>query len=685
MMALILESAARTLLLAAAVWLALRIFRVTHVVGQKIAWTLVLAAAIAMPFLMRWHWIQLRSFDIPASAIPSSVIPSSLMRDSAILHAVIRDSVIRDSGTAPVSHAAPAAPHATPVVALQPAKQPGTTSESLAPAPPEIAPAVLSSSAPLRHWTLPDLRTLAVQVYFLIAGFLLFRLFLGLALAWRIWLRAEPASALVEPRAEVRLSSDIGTPVTIGHGIVLPASFVDWNRPRLRIVLAHELAHVRQRDFYLQLLASLYTAIFWFSPAAWWIQKSLSDLGEAISDFAGITEAKDAPSYAELLLEVAALPRHPVFAVRMARSRRIEHRIDRLLVDRLFRRSFVEGRKRALAAAAVIPIALAVSTSIVAVHAAEKIAPVKTATIGASMIHVVAQDAETSLSIPEAPAVAPQLPATPLPNVKLAPLDTSEPVPAVSPVAAVSPAPAVSPVPAVSPIPRPQANPQSVTVDEDSDGNWDSDRDSFMLVTGNQTHMFNYGGDLNHADAVRSKLHGDYILTVRDGKYYVIDDPAIVDQSRKLIAPIEELGRRQEVLGAQQEKLGEQQEVLGKQQEEAHIATPDMSKEIAQLQAAVKKLQDLQQSKNVTQEQLADVQSQIGGIEGKLGSMQGEIGAQEGELGRQQGELGRQQGELGRQQGDLGRQQGRLARQASRQMKTMIDQAFQSGKARPVS
>ena len=114
-----------------------------------------------------------------------------------------------------------------------------------------------------------------------------------------------------------------------------------------------------------------------------------------------------------------------------------------------------------------------------------------------------------------------------------------------------------------------------------------------MIVNGDKSQMFNFHGDYAEMEAIRKKLHGNYILAERSGKYYVIDDPALMEQSRQLFAPIEELGRQQEALGAQQEKLGEEQDRLGKQQEQAHIETPDMSKEIAELQEAVKKLQDL--------------------------------------------------------------------------------------------
>ena len=644
MMTVILESAARTLLLATAIWIALRLLRVRHVVAQKIAWTVVLAAAIAMPFLVRWPLIQIGHIAIPSS------------------------------WTTPV--------RAEPVYRVSPAAAPSTPEEktgavSVAPASFEIAPSVISTATPVHRWTLPDLRTLIVRTYLIVTGFLLLRLFFGLALAWRIWRRAEPASVLVEPHADVRFSSDIRIPVTIGLGIVLPKSFQQWSRRRLRIVLAHELAHVRQRDFYLQLLAQLHTAIFWFSPAAWLVQKNLSDLAEAISDFAGIAEAKDAPSYAEVLLDVAALPRLPVFAVAMARSSKIEHRIDRLLIDRLFRRSFLEGRRRAVAVAAAVTLVLTASASLVAVRAAERVTPVMT-----PLMHVVAQEAGSSLAVPEAPTAPPAIAVVPPTPANPASVTTPE-LPAAVPSLAASPLPLVK----LADIEAPQANPPAVPVQHDpdvdfSDEDWHGD--SFMIVNGDKSQMFNFHGDYGEMEAIRKRLHGSYVLAERSGKYYVIDDPALMEQARKLFAPMEELGRQQEALGAQQEKLGEEQARLGELQAEAHIDTPDMSKQVAELQEAVRKLQDLQKNKTVTQGELAAVQGQIGDIEGKLGTMQGQIGSKQGDLGRQQGELGRKQGELGRKQGELGRQQGRMAREASRQMRTMIDQAFQSGKAKPV-
>ena len=80
---------------------------------------------------------------------------------------------------------------------------------------------------------------------------------------------------------------------------MLPDDYDEWDTEKLRIVLAHERSHVRQGDFYLQALAGLYAAIFWFSPLGWWLKRKLSDLSEAISDHAGLEEAAGHASYAQ--------------------------------------------------------------------------------------------------------------------------------------------------------------------------------------------------------------------------------------------------------------------------------------------------------------------------------------------------------------------------------------------------
>ena len=68
----------------------------------------------------------------------------------------------------------------------------------------------------------------------------------------------------------MRVSDVVGGPVTFGSTILLPPQCSEWDLLKRQAVLAHEGAHVANRDFYVLLLASLNRAVFWFSPFAWW-------------------------------------------------------------------------------------------------------------------------------------------------------------------------------------------------------------------------------------------------------------------------------------------------------------------------------------------------------------------------------------------------------------------------------
>ena len=75
---LVLEAAVRSLLMASVVWIGIRALRVSHVVARKIAWCLVLAASLAMPFLMRWPLFHAGpSFVLPAASLATQPVTAS--------------------------------------------------------------------------------------------------------------------------------------------------------------------------------------------------------------------------------------------------------------------------------------------------------------------------------------------------------------------------------------------------------------------------------------------------------------------------------------------------------------------------------------------------------------------------------------------------------------------------------
>lgn len=70
MLDILAEATLRSIGLAAAVWLGLRIVRVQQPRLKFVAWTLVLATALVMPFAMRWHMVEIAAPSRIAHAAP---------------------------------------------------------------------------------------------------------------------------------------------------------------------------------------------------------------------------------------------------------------------------------------------------------------------------------------------------------------------------------------------------------------------------------------------------------------------------------------------------------------------------------------------------------------------------------------------------------------------------------------
>ena len=93
-------------------------------------------------------------------------------------------------------------------------------------------------------------------------------------------------------------------------------------------------------------------------------------------------------------------------------------------------------------------------------------------------------------------------------------------------------------------------------------------------------------------DAARKVAKGPFLWFTHEGKSYIVTDPAIVAKIRAMYKPMGELGRKQELLGKQQEEFGKQMEELSRQQEAAgQVRMPDLSKEMAELDQAMAKVQ----------------------------------------------------------------------------------------------
>ena len=57
--------------------------------------------------------------------------------------------------------------------------------------------------------------------------------------------------------------------------IIVPAGADSWTPDRIRVVLSHELAHVRRGDWIVQLGAELLRSFYWFNPLTWIVCRQL--------------------------------------------------------------------------------------------------------------------------------------------------------------------------------------------------------------------------------------------------------------------------------------------------------------------------------------------------------------------------------------------------------------------------
>jgi len=746
---LLLEAALRSVLLALAVWAGLRIFGVKNVLAQKAAWGLVLVSALGMPLLLPYaaHW----------SVLPANVrvvIPD----DPQTLLEELQARIKTLPQPKPLSELAPATQTAAPAENGDPDRKALTAdrADTRAAAPVKSNPriqvsntydvyepasltnaanasaAVLPATDAAPHITTKTILTALFWFYLAVAGVLTLRLLCGFIAALHLLHTAKPIT--IDPSIpssaalKLRSSTSVASPVTICSSVVLPADYKTWDTNKLRIVIAHERSHIRQGDFYLQLLAGVYASAVWFSPLGWWLKRKLSDLAEAISDRAGLEQAADRTAYAQILLEFAAAPRPTLIGVAMARSGSLSRRIERLLNDASFRQAFA-GTRRGLAAVAVVPVALFIATAFVRVEAASQQSQSKdqaslpaTAPITPDLLPT-SQEPQEPVSRPEpssdklpAPALAPAAPddtpappaceecapshvaAPPAPAHIQAPTDAAPVPPAhvsVSPRILILPgtpgrsitmiAPAapgrahVLTVPQIAPMP-PHASlalvaPRAFLADGHRYAFVQNGHESYVMADGKKSGYRYYVSDNGDSYAI---IRGDGSRQMSfNGDIHSSD----IEKARQQAGGKDFLWFRHEgkayiiddpatlaqieAMYKPMEDLGRQQEELGKKQEVLGKQQEEIGHQ--QEQASVP-TPDMSKEIAAIEEAMAKLKANQGKnmTQEQFGELQEKLGELQGRLGDIQGEIGSKQGEFGERMGALGEKMGALGEQMGR-------------------
>jgi TonB family protein len=140
--------------------------------------------------------------------------------------------------------------------------------------------------------------------------------------------------------------------------VILPADAGRWSDDRARVVLRHELAHIRRGDWAVLVVAEVLRAVYWFNPLVWMACSRVRQESECACDDAVMNAGVEGSEYATHLLELAraltanrrtsfpGLPGPPSLpASAMARPSSLEGRI-RVMLNPSANRSPVTRRVR---------------------------------------------------------------------------------------------------------------------------------------------------------------------------------------------------------------------------------------------------------------------------------------------------------------------------------------------------
>ncbi len=123
--------------------------------------------------------------------------------------------------------------------------------------------------------------------------------------SWMTDLQDSESRLAVRRRVRLFQSGDVNVPMTWGlrHAVILLPTAADvWTVDERRMVLRHELAHVRGADWAFGLAARFACALFWFHPGVWLIARALRRDAERAADDRVIASGIARSDYAELLI-----------------------------------------------------------------------------------------------------------------------------------------------------------------------------------------------------------------------------------------------------------------------------------------------------------------------------------------------------------------------------------------------
>jgi uncharacterized protein (TIGR03435 family) len=123
--------------------------------------------------------------------------------------------------------------------------------------------------------------------------------------AWRETLDILKARMGVSAPVRMLVSATVQVPTVVGWltpVILFPVGMLTGLAPDyVKALLAHELAHIRRRDYLVSVVQSIAEAMLFYHPAVWWISSQIRMERELCSDDAAVAVGGDALAYVRAL------------------------------------------------------------------------------------------------------------------------------------------------------------------------------------------------------------------------------------------------------------------------------------------------------------------------------------------------------------------------------------------------
>ena len=186
---------------------------------------------------------------------------------------------------------------------------------------------------------------------------------------WSVLLEDLTEEMNVRRRVKLLQSGSIKAAITVGivnPTIVIPSDTERWPDHLRRLVLSHELAHVKRWDTLIETFALFATVLYWFNPLVWFAVKQLRIERERDCDNAVLSAGARPSDYAELLMNIAADlgdSAKPVWQLStISQSSNLKDRLMSILNQKI-NRSRGSRRSAVLTGALVLALVLPISTS----------------------------------------------------------------------------------------------------------------------------------------------------------------------------------------------------------------------------------------------------------------------------------------------------------------------------------